>query len=123
MYMDKAIMPKKWSGVYATSLEQNNSLRGCGVFHAYTSEKKLLRILEWLFGEQDKKAVGLKTTYPVASSFSPCSSVCGQYLLPVKLQGPNVVGDTKQKLHPLGQATKESSQKLQQVSISSKNIT
>lgn len=33
MLMCKGIMPKKWSGVFAMSVEQNNSLSGCGIFH------------------------------------------------------------------------------------------
>lgn len=51
MLMDKGIMPKKLSGVYAMSVEQNNSLRGCGLSHAQASFQKLIGIPEWLYGE------------------------------------------------------------------------
>lgn len=42
-------MPKKWSGVYAMSMERNNSLRGFSIFHAQASEKEVIRIPEWLY--------------------------------------------------------------------------
>jgi len=48
--MHKGIRPKKWSGVYGTSMEQNDSLRGCGIFHTQASEKELIRVTEWPYG-------------------------------------------------------------------------